>query len=183
MITKKNNRKEVFYERSSRYQALYNEANEKLQIIQKLFRTAEKNFNDAKRELSKAERDKNELEKVLLPQQEKKLEEMKKFTLVHLSATLTALDKKRTTVIVCTKFDAEIMRFNKFADCVVDTADDYLPQEDIPYGARGKFNTLQEFYSAIEYVKLVLKYWAEDKSYELLYNSEGIRYILDSLLK
>lgn len=47
----------------------------------------------------------------LLSVQSKKLEQMKKFVLIHPTATLSTLDDKKDYVLVCTKFDADTMQF------------------------------------------------------------------------
>lgn len=163
------------------YEIEMQDAQKKLEIAKRELRKAQIRLDSLKKCKSSAQDSKKELEEILFGQT-KRLEGMKKFTLVHPSATLTALDKKSSTVIVCTKFDAEKMRFQKFADCVVDTNKWDFGIEDIPQDARGKFSSDWEFDSAIQYVKMILQYWAEDKPYDLLYNSEGIKYILKSVL-
>lgn len=121
-----------------------------------------------------AEADKMIMEQELIDNTNK-LNQMKKFTLVHPTATVTAIDKRSQTVLVCTEFDANRMRYRIFADQIIDTSADEL---DIPYGAEQRFSSEEEFRSAVEYAKLVVRFWAEDKPIDLLYNSEGIQYIL-----
>lgn len=171
----------------------YAEAYERYEKARKLSSTAMRiykrqiaNMETARREMETARQckqnnkeDKQQME-AALENNVKKLKQMQMFTLIHPTATITALDKKRDTVLVCTKFDAIIMQFKKFADEVEDTSADEI---EIPYGAREKFATEDAFESAVEYVKLVVRYWAEDKPYNLLYNDEGIKYILEEILK
>lgn len=150
---------------------------EKLKEAQKAFRAAQAEVDKQEQRLRETERNVGEMEK-RLHKEEKRLEQMKRFTLVHPTATLTSIDKRKETVIVCTKFD---MSLKGFADLIFVSDDDFA-ENDIPKDARERFGTIQEYISAIEYVKMVIHYWAEDKPYEALYNSEGIKYILDSIL-
>lgn len=143
-----------------------------------IFRHAETAWKRAKKRKEEAENKKKEMEE-LLEQQSKKLEQMKKFILLHPSATLTALDKKLDSVLVCTKFDVERMKFNKLADCVMDAPDVDL---EVTKEMEEKFTSKQELDSAVEYAKLAIHFWLEDKPYELLYNSEGIKYILTTVM-
>lgn len=117
-----------------------------------------------------------------LQKEEKKLERMKIFVLTHATATLSALNKKIDSIIVCTEFDLERMNFNHFADRIEDTeVFEQLLKSDIPKDAVSKFESVEEYVSAIHYVRMVVQYWSEDKPFELLYHDEGIKYILDSM--
>lgn len=61
-----------------------------------------------------------------------------------------------------------------------------VKQEDqerlIPDNARSLFDSNEEFESAIAYVELVLKFFFEGGQYELLYNSDGIDKLLNSIM-
>ncbi|MCI9063977.1 MAG: hypothetical protein HFJ17_05195 [Clostridia bacterium] len=162
------------------HEASYKDAISEVSRIQKMLEAAEKKAKETKCKMDKAKRDKEDLSK-LLSQQKKREENMKKFTLVHPTATLTALDKKSDTVIVCTKFDAERMDFSKFADIIVETTGENLPSDDIPHEIKKDFVSLEAYISALHFVELIIMYWAEDKPYETLYNSPGIDYILNKL--
>ena len=131
---------------------------------------------EIKAKLQKNRNDKDELEK-----QEKRLEQMKRYTLVHPTASITAIDKRRDTTIIVSQYDADSMGFDRFADLVIDS-EEYCDQEDLVI-CKGvqKFNSKEEEMSAIMYVSLVFEFWANDKPFDLLYNHEGIKYILDNL--
>ena len=164
----------------------YEKAKKKYDIATRIQKFQEEKMAKAKRKMEEVNRHKitikndiNEMENAL-KQNEKKLKKMQRFTLIHSTATLVGIDKRHETVLVCTKYDVERMKFDRFVDEVEDTS---FYDLDIPYGAREKFATEQEFESAIEYVKLVIRYWAEDRPYDLLYNCEGIKYMLEEILK
>ena len=147
-----------------------------------------KNFQNAKESLEKARGRKNdavstnEKQKRTLSVQEKKLEKMGLFVLVHPTATLSALDKKVDSIIVCTRFDVQSMNFEHFADKIEDTSNfEELNVTDFPEDASSKFSTSKDYASAIEYVKMVARYWVENKPFELLYHDDGVQYILDSM--
>ena len=157
----------------------YEAAKRIMERQQRKIEEAEAKIHSETMKKKKAEEQKQEME-TLLTDSNKKLEQMKKFVLVHPTATLGSLDKSRWSVLIATKFDVMQLRYKRFADEIIDTADDPIY---IPEGAREKFETEEEFKSAVEYTKLVVRYWAEDKPYELLYNSEGIKYMLEQTFR
>lgn len=168
-------------EKIAKYEQEYQKAEEQ-------FKKALENFRNAKESLEKAKERKNaailtnEKQKSELSRQEKKLEKMGCFVLVHPTATISALDKKVGYTVVCTKFDVESIKFKLFADRIEETLDfEELSKTDFPADAFSKFSTSKEYTSAIEYVKMVARYWVENKPFELLYHDDGIKYILDKI--
>lgn len=155
----------------------YEQVCKKVNQAEKEFRIAEIAWKKAKKMKEDAEKKQLEMEE-LLALQMKKLQQMEKMILLHPSATLPALDKKRNSILVCTKFDVERMTFLKFADCVMEAADVDI---EVTKEMAEMFVSKQELDSAVEYAKLAIYFWLEDKPYELLYSSEGIKYILDTV--
>ena len=152
-------------------------AKQALRVAQLMMKEAQEEYRKQQEMKCKAEQERSDWEK-LITIQRKKLERMKQYTLVHPTATITALDKKRESVIVCTKYDATKMNFKKFADCILDTSEDeFAVDELIPQDASERFSSKEEFLSAIHYVRMVVQYYMQDKPYQLLYNSSGIRYL------
>lgn len=160
------------------------DAQNKLQWARKVLKEAEEEVKRQKERRSKILQEKEHCEQ-LICEQRKRLEQMSRYLLVHPTGSIRALDKKRNKAIVCTLFDKKRMRFKRFADCIIDTTGDEFEveksilQDEV---ARGKFSSEEEFASAVQYVKLVVQYDLEDKPYELLYNSEGIKYLLGKIL-
>lgn len=157
------------------YQATF----EAWQTAQEALKVAERNFKQAVEAKEASKREKEEMEEVLL-QQSRKLENMKKFVLIHPTASLSALDKRKEGVLVCTKFDSERMNFRRFEDCVIEAADIEL---DIPQESKKKFASNRDWESAVEYVKLVVQFWLEDKPYEALYSSKEIKEMIEAVIK
>ena len=108
--------------------------------------------------------------------EQKRLEQMEQILLLHPSASVTALDKRCGYTIVCTAFDQ--MDCCGVEDIVEDTTILDLLDENVPEKIKGMFSSEREFYSAIEYAKLVLTYFIEDKKPQLLYDSLGITELL-----
>lgn len=198
-ITKNPNLQEQYIEN---IKSRIHEQNEEMEQIEYAFQNAQKKLKKAQAVLKKekflkmvqddvkkqeqrknlAQSDKHKLEETL-SKEEKKLKKMKIFALVHPTATVNALDKNSETTIVCTKFDSDNMQYGIFADIIANTSKEDFFEREILEDARKKFSSKEEFQSAIEYVKLVFEYWANDRQYKLLYNSEGINYILEKIFK
>lgn len=88
----------------------------------------------------------------------------------------------KESTVVCTKFDVESIKFKLFADIIEETLDfEVLSETDFPADAFSKFSTSKEYTSAIEYVKMVVRYWIENKPFELLYYDDGIKHILNKM--
>lgn len=131
--------------------------------------------NDISRERSIVDNYNNTLDSA-----QKVLKEAKHFILVHPSATVSSLSKKiGHGVLLCTKHDATAIAFKKHVDKVI-SAENH--SELVPDDAIKHFKSVEEYTSAVEYINLVLKFLFEGADYETLYNSEGIKYILDSIL-
>lgn len=160
------------------YQKDYEKAKKELQV-------AERNFQQAKKLLEKVARQKEiainekQIIKGTLEQEQKRLEKMKLFVLVHPTATMRRIQKKIDSTIVCTRFDADRMNLNYFPDKIEET--ESFAEIDLPKDAFSKFSSEVEKESAIQYVKMVLAYWADNKRFELLYHDEAIEYMIQSL--
>lgn len=115
--------------------------------------------------------------------QSKKLDKLNRFSLIHPTATLTALDKaSATTILVASKTDVEYLGFDRFADLIIDTDEAFvLTLEAIPDDISKMFETKRELKSALAYTELVYKFWAEDKEFDMLYNHEGIKKLIELL--
>lgn len=101
--------------------------------------------------------------------------------LVHPSARLSAFSTKiGTGILICTKYDSSRLSYRKHVDKIITAQENY--KDLIPEDAINYFESQEEFESAKEYVNLVLQFFFNGDDYELLYNSEGIKYILDSIL-
>lgn len=150
-----------------------------IQTAQEELRIAQRNFKQISEELEARKQEKEEMEEILL-QRYKKLEHMKKFILIHPTASLSAVDKKREGVLVCTKFDSERMNLRRFEDCIMEAVDIEL---DVPQEYKKRFACHKDWESAVEYVKLVVQFWLEDKPFEALYSSQAIQEMLDTVIK
>lgn len=137
-------------------------------------RKAKKGYEKFKAEVSALTNEQKMLEDEI-SNEYKRLEQMNHFLLLHPSATITALDKKCGHTIVCTSYDK--VDCCGVADTIVDTTNVDLV-EDVPEKVKGMFSSERELKSAIEYVKLVLVYFIEDKDSQLLYDSQGITDLL-----
>ncbi|MCI8309376.1 MAG: hypothetical protein HFJ45_04080 [Clostridia bacterium] len=116
--------------------------------------------------------------------QERKLDQMRIYTIVHPTATITALDKKKDTNIIVSKFDADQMRFERIAD-YVDDGENSIEREDIlPFVIPSMFESEKDMESAICYVQVAYKYFVNygRSAFCPLYNHEGIKYILNSIM-
>ncbi|MGN1297681.1 MAG: hypothetical protein ACI4VH_04575 [Clostridia bacterium] len=167
-------------------QAIYQSAKDNVERALQQLKKAKKTLADAENALKEARNMENaekalqsKLETTLL-EQTKKLEQIKVFALVHPSATLTALDKKINHTFVLTRYDLKNMNLESFADIIEDT-DSNLIDSEIKKEALEKFHNQSNYESAIEYVNMVIKYWIENKPFVLLYNDDGIRYILERI--
>lgn len=138
-------------------------------------RKAKKGYEKFKAEVSALTNEQKMLEDEI-SNEYKRLEQMNHFLLLHPSATITALDKKCGHTIVCTSYDQ--VDCCGVADVVEDTAILDLLEENVPEKIKGMFSSEKELYSAIEYAKLVLTYFIEDKKPLLLYDSLGITELL-----
>ena len=111
----------------------------------------------------------------------KSLTEKKHYIIVHSTATVCSLSRKiNKGVLVCSQYDASTLSYKKHVDKVVNCKENYsdmIPDDAIMY-----FDSQEDFESAKAYVSLILKLLFEKADYELLYNSEGIKYILDSIM-
>lgn len=163
------------------------DAGQKLQMAEKALKEAEAKYRDARKYFDNQMSKKKKLEgekkatEGLRVQEIKKLEQIRKLTLVHPTATLSSLDKRRETTIICTKIDAKRMGFTRFVDYVFECTDGNLVDKEVLKKVQSELGDLEEFSSAVEYVKMVVRYWAENKEYELLYNSEAIKQMLENL--
>ena len=123
---------------------------------------------------------KQEDQERLVKKAQKLLKEAQNYVLIHSSATVSSISKK-VGILVCTQHDADELHFHKHVDQVID-----IPENNyadlIPDNARTFFGSDEEFESAIAYVELVLKFFFESRQYELLYNSDGIDKLLNSVM-
>ncbi len=123
---------------------------------------------------------KQEDQERLIKEAQKLLKEAQNYILIHSSATVSSVAKK-AGILVCTRHDADELHFHKHVDQVID-----IPESNyadlIPDNARSLFDSNEEFESAIAYVELVLKFFFEGGQYELLYNSDGIDKLLNSIM-
>lgn len=166
-------------------------AENKVKCAENLMKVAQLAMREAQEELKKQQRQKEQIGKEkedwekLVMRQKKRLKQMSTYLLVHPTASFKTLDKKRNSLIVCTKFDKNRLHFKRFADWVMDTADDEFEVEKKirqDKEARGKFYSDKDFESAIHYVKMVVHFLVNDKEYALLYNSTGIKYLLSQII-
>lgn len=162
-------------------------AYKELQQAEEALKAARKQFEEAQECLYQRKRQKEKLEKKQARKQEslnnhkRNLEKLKKYTLVHRTATLSSLDKKKETTVVCTRYDAEKMGFAKFADYEFHCEDKSMLEEYVIQEAKKQVESFEEFASALEYIKMVITFWAENKPYELLYSSKTIKFMIESL--
>ena len=155
------------------------EAEETVRIAAEELRKANQVLKEKKERLASLSSKKSLIQNCT-KEEERKLEKMMNFTLVHPTATLSSLDKKHETTIVCTKFDIDTMKFAKFVDLTYDCEENLISEEEFKQ-IREEFETVEQFISAFEYVKMVAKYCVEDWKCELLYNSPSIKHMLDIL--
>lgn len=155
-------------------------AKENLKKAEAEYRKAQENFDNQREKIKKLEVEKKEIEK-LRTLESKKLKQIKKVTLVHPTATLSSLDKCKDTIIICTKFDADRMKFTRFVDAIFDSESENLIEDTVLEEAKKELNSIEEVLSAVEYVKMLAYYWSNNKDYELLYNSKAIQLLINSL--
>lgn len=146
-------------------QTIYDEAFERHQKNQERFRRNSNKHEDQER---------------LIKEAEKLLREAQNYVLIHSSATLSSISKK-SGILVCTRYDANELHFHKHVDQIIDISEETY-SDLIPVNVRELFNSEEEYNSAIAYVELVLKFFFDGGQYELLYNSEGISKLLNTIL-
>lgn len=163
-------------------------AYQKVQEAQELLAEAQESLKKASQAYEKEKKKEVELKEEekstedIIRQEEKKLKKLQKFILLHPSSTISSLDRRQENMIVCTKFDFDNNKgFSKVVDSIFHCEEGNLLNKADLEQAREEFETLEDFLSAIEYVKMFTIYWAEGIEYELLYNSPGIKKMLDIL--
>ena len=161
-------------ERMNMARADYEDALEELEEAEIKLKKAQKEYELFRKKMTAQASEQKMLEQEIA-NEHKRLEQMEQILLLHPSATLTALDKKCGHTIVCTSYDK--VDCCGVADTIVDTTNVDLV-EDVPEKVKGMFSSERELKSAIEYVKLVLVYFIEDKDSQLLYDSQGITDLL-----
>lgn len=169
------------------------EAGKSLSQAQRAFNLAQKQLNDeqakydeilARYQLNQEKfrrgSSKQEDQERLIKEAQKLLREAQNYVLIHSTATLTSVSKKYG-ILVCTRYDSNELHFHKHVDQVIDIPDNSYA-DLIPADARNLFGSDEEYNSAIAYIELVLKFFFDGCQYELLYNSDGIKQVLDSIL-
>ncbi len=157
------------------------EAEELIAEAQERFKKANQIYKKEKEKEDELKEEKKSTEN-LIAQEAKKLKKLQKFILVHPTATISSLDKRQENMIVCTKFDFDNNKgISKIVDSIFHCEEGNLLNKADLEQAREEFGSLEDFLSAVEYVKMFTVYWAEGVEYELLYNCPGIKRMLDLL--
>lgn len=161
---------------------LYMTSYEKFEVMKEKLRLAEETIIMHQKQIEELKKQKD-MAQNLMNGIEDNLQTIKKYTLVHPTASISSLDKRRKTTIVCTNFDMQNMKFTKFVDYVFHCDEDVLKLESEELDQmREEFSTFEEFLSALEYVKMVVTYWIHEQEYEVLYNSKGIKHMLEKII-
>lgn len=151
---------------------------EEVKKAQEALQAAMEKFNEQKQKEEDLKKEKKQIESIIA-QKKEKLQKMQQLVLVHPTASISAIDKKRENMLVFTRFDLDNMVFSKVVDSVFKyNGEDLLKKEEVE-PVREEFETRDEFFSAVAYVEMVVYYYSEGYNYELLYNSKGIKHMLE----